>query len=66
MDRKKRLVNGFVNETYLSTDSSSAQWTCVIDPSSIAFGVYVDANNGILIPAYDGESVKNSISRQWE
>ncbi|WP_054939068.1 hypothetical protein [Paenibacillus ihuae] len=26
----------------------------VIDPSSIAFGVYADENNGILIPAYDG------------
>ncbi|QWU17402.1 phage minor structural protein, N-terminal region [Paenibacillus sophorae] len=25
-----------------------------IDPSSIAFGVYSDENNGILIPAYDG------------
>lgn len=26
----------------------------VIDPSSVAFGVYADLNNGIQIPAYDG------------
>lgn len=34
--------------------SSTVYPRVVIDPSSIAFGVYADASNGISIPAYDG------------
>nr|WP_042141096.1 phage tail spike protein [Paenibacillus sp. FSL P4-0081] len=35
--------------------TSSNLWPrVVIDPSTVAFGIYADANNGILIPAYDG------------
>ncbi|MEK4157588.1 phage tail protein [Paenibacillus sp. FSL R10-2779] len=34
--------------------SESVYPRVVIDPSSVAFGVYADANNGISIPAYDG------------
>ncbi|MEK8215496.1 phage tail protein [Paenibacillus sp. FSL L8-0463] len=38
--------------------TSETQWPrVVIDPSSVAFGVYADENNGIMIPAYaDGVS----------
>ncbi|WP_342439347.1 phage tail protein [Paenibacillus sp. FSL L8-0436] len=34
--------------------SDSVYPRVVIDPTSVAFGVYADANNGIQIPAYEG------------
>lgn len=47
-------INGGVI-TGAKYQTSDTLWPrVVIDPASIAFGVYADPNNGILIPAYDG------------
>ncbi|MNC07093.1 Fibronectin type III protein [compost metagenome] len=47
------IIGGLITGAKYQT--SDTLWPrVVIDPASIAFGVYADPNNGILIPAYDG------------
>lgn len=47
------FIGGTVTGAKFQT--SDTKWPrLVIDPSSVAFGVYADENNGVLIPAYDG------------
>ncbi|MBY9082388.1 hypothetical protein KIH86_13835 [Paenibacillus sp. HN-1] len=47
------IIGGLITGAKYQT--SDTLWPrVVIDPASIAFGVYTDPNNGILIPAYDG------------
>ncbi|GGF72786.1 hypothetical protein GCM10010912_17510 [Paenibacillus albidus] len=47
------IIGGTITGALIRT-SSTLYPRVVIDPSSVAFGVYSDANSGILIPAYDG------------
>ncbi|OMD44297.1 phage tail protein [Paenibacillus odorifer] len=48
------ISGGTITGAKLRTAGDGVYPRVEIDPSSVAFGVYADANNGIQIPAYDG------------
>ncbi|MEC0169711.1 phage tail spike protein [Paenibacillus graminis] len=48
------IIGGIITGARFRTGSSGVYPRVEIDPTSVAFGVYSDANSGILIPAYDG------------
>ncbi|WP_342422877.1 phage tail protein [Paenibacillus sp. FSL E2-0178] len=48
------IIAGTVTGALIRTAAPGVYPRVEIDPSSIAFGVYADPDNGILIPAYDG------------
>ncbi|MEK4328902.1 phage tail protein [Paenibacillus sp. FSL R7-0312] len=48
------IIAGTVTGAMFRTAAPGIYPRVEIDPSSIAFGVYADPDNGILIPAYDG------------
>lgn len=48
------FIGGSVIGAIIRTAAAGTYPQVLMDPSAVAFGVYADANNGILIPAYDG------------
>lgn len=48
------IIGGIITGARFRTGNSGIYPRVEIDPTSVAFGVYSDANSGILIPAYDG------------
>lgn len=48
------IIGGIVTGARFRTGASGIYPRVEIDPTNVAFGVYSDANSGILIPAYDG------------
>jgi hypothetical protein len=48
------ISGGTITGAKLRTAGDGVYPRVEIDPSSVAFGVYADPNNGIQIPAYDG------------
>lgn len=49
-----QFIGGEVIGAVIRTAAAGIYPQVLMDPSSVAFGVYADADNGILIPAYDG------------